>query len=163
MNKNHPKEEMTLVLLKPDALQRNLLGEIVRRFENKGLKVVGLKMLSMDEALVLEHYGKFKDKPFFAGIKKYMTASPIVAIALSGMKAVTVVRTMIGVTKSYEAAPGTIRGDFGMSMGANLVHASDPEEDPSGEVKRFFKPEELFSYQRADFEQVYGEEDRAGE
>jgi nucleoside-diphosphate kinase len=157
MNENHPKEEKTLVLLKPDALQRNLLGEILHRFETKGLKIIGLKMLTMD----LEHYGKFKDKPFFGGIKDYMTSSPIVAIALSGMKAVTVVRTMIGVTKSYEAAPGTIRGDFGMSMGANLVHASDPDEDPTGEVNRFFKPEELFSYQRADFEQVYGVEDRA--
>ena len=161
MNGNHPKEEMTLVLLKPDALQRNLLGEILHRFESKGLKIVGLKMLAMDEALVLEHYGKFKDKPFFAGIKNYMTSSPIVAIALSGMKAVSVVRTMIGVTKSYEAAPGTIRGDFGMSMGANLVHASDPEEHPEEEVARFFKPHELFSYKRIDFDVVYGEEDRS--
>src|SRR5579872_3522726 len=102
MNENHPKEEKTLVLLKPDALQRNLLGEIIHRFEDKGLKVVGLKMLKMDDVLVREHYGKFVDKPFFGGIQKYMSASPIVAIALSGMRAVSVVRTMIGVTKSYE-------------------------------------------------------------
>jgi nucleoside-diphosphate kinase len=160
MNGNHPKEEKTLVLLKPDALQRNLLGEIIHRFEDKGLKVVGLKMLRMDDVLMKEHYGKYEDKPFFAGLKSYMSASPIVAIALSGMKAVSVVRIMIGATKSYEAAPGTIRGDFGMSVQTNLVHASDPAEDPAAEVARFFKPEELFSYQRADFEHVYGEEDR---
>jgi nucleoside-diphosphate kinase len=161
MNENHPKEETTLVLLKPDALQRNLLGEIVHRFEAKGLKIVGIKMVKMDDVLVKEHYGKFEDKPFFAGLKKYMSASPIVAIAFSGIKAVSVVRVMIGATKSYEAAPGTIRGDFAMSMGANLIHASDPAEDPASEVARFFKPGELFSYQRADFEQVYGEEERA--
>lgn len=161
MKENHPKEEKTLVLLKPDALQRNLLGEIIHRFEDKGLKVVGLKMLTMNDALVKEHYGKFEDKPFFGGLKKYMSASPIVAIALSGIKAVSVVRIMIGATKGYEAAPGTIRGDFAMSMGANLVHASDPAEDPAAEVARFFKPEELFSYERVDFEQVYGEEERS--
>lgn len=161
MNENHPKEEKTLVLLKPDALQRNLLGEIIHRFEDKGLKVVGLKMLTMDEVLMKEHYGKYEDKPFFAGLRTYMSSSPIVAIALSGMKAVSVVRIMIGATKSYEAAPGTIRGDFGMSIQTNLVHASDPTEDPAGEVARFFRPSELFSYQRADFEHVYGDEDRA--
>ncbi len=161
MNGNHPKEETTLVLLKPDALQRNLLGEIIHRFEDKGLKVIGLKMLTMDTVLMKEHYGKYEDKPFFAGLKSYMSSSPIVAIALSGMKAVSVVRLMVGATKGYEAVPGTIRGDFAMSVQTNLIHASDAAEDPAGEVKRFFKPEELFSYQRADFEHVYGDEDRA--
>lgn len=161
MAENHPKEEKTLVLLKPDALQRNLLGEIIHRFETKGLKIVGLKMSTMDAALMKEHYGKYEDKPFFAGLKNYMSSSPIVAIALSGMKAVSVVRLMTGATKGYEAAPGTIRGDFAMSIQTNLIHASDPAEDPSGEVARFFKPEELFSYQRADFEHVYGDEDRS--
>ena len=156
MNTNHPKEEKTLVLLKPDALQRNLLGEILHRFEDKGLKIVGLKMLTMDEALMHEHYGKYADKSFFAGLKNFMGSSPIVAVALSGMKAV-----MVGATKGYEAAAGTIRGDFAMSVQTNLIHASDAAEDPEGEIKRFFKPEELFSYQRADFEHVYGEEDRA--
>jgi nucleoside-diphosphate kinase len=161
MKGNHPKEEKTLVLLKPDALQRNLLGEILHRFEIKGLKIVGLKMLTMDETLMIEHYGKYADKSFFAGLKSYMSSSPIVAVALSGMKAVSVVRVMVGATKGYEAAAGTIRGDFAMSIQTNLIHASDPAEDPEGEVKRFFKPEELFSYERADFEHVYGEEDRA--
>jgi nucleoside-diphosphate kinase len=160
MKPSHPKEELTLVLLKPDALQRNLLGEILHRFEIKGLKVAGLKMLHMDDVLVKEHYGKFEDKPFFAGLKTYMSSSPIVAVCLSGIRAVSVVRGMIGATKSYEAAPGTIRGDFGMSMGSNLVHASDPAENPAAEVARFFKENELFSYERSDFEQVYGAEDR---
>lgn len=157
MSGNHPDEEKTLVLLKPDTLQRNLLGEIIHRFEAKGLKIVGLKMLAMDDVLMKEHYGKYEEKPFFAGLKSYMSASPIVAIVLSGKKAVSVVRAMIGSTKSYEAVPGTIRGDFGMSVQSNLVHASDPEENPMEEVKRFFKDEELFSYKRSDFDHVYGD------
>src|SRR5271154_6475409 len=99
MKGNHPKEEKTLVLLKPDALQRNLLGEILHRFEIKGLKVVGLKMLKLDDVLMREHYGKYADKPFFEGLKNYMSSSPIVAVALSGMKAVSVVRIMVGATK----------------------------------------------------------------
>jgi nucleoside-diphosphate kinase len=160
MNTNHPKEEKTLVLLKPDALQRGLLGEIIHRFEDKGLKLVGLKMLRMDDVLMKEHYGKYEDKPFFGDLKKYMASAPIVAIAISGIRAVSVVRTMIGLTKGYEAAPGTIRGDFAMSIQTNLVHASDPTENPQEEVSRFFKDEELFSYQRPDFEFVYGDEDR---
>src|SRR5579871_1238021 len=111
MNGNHSKEEKTLVLLKPDALHRNLLGEIIHRFEIKGLKIVGLKMLRLDDVLLHEHYGKYSDKPFYEGLKKYMSASPIIAIVLSGMKAVSVVRVMVGATKGYEAAAGTIRGD----------------------------------------------------
>ncbi len=161
MNTNHPKEEKTLVLLKPDALQRGLLGEIIHRFEDKGLKIAGLKMITMDEVLMKEHYGKYEDKPFFAGLKAYMTSAPIIAIAVSGIRAVSVVRLMIGATKGYEAAPGTIRGDFAMSIQSNLVHASDPAEAPEEEINRFFKPHELFSYQRPDFEMVYGDEDRS--
>lgn len=154
----HPKEETTLVLIKPDGLQRGLLGEILKRFENKGLKIAGIKMLRMDEVLMNEHYGKYSDKPFFGDLTKYITSAPIVAIAVSGLRAVSTVRTLVGVTKAYEAAPGTIRGDFAMSVQSNLVHASDPEEDPAGEVKRFFKDHELFDYQRPDFEYVYSGE-----
>ena len=142
MKPSHPKEELTLVLLKPDALQRNLLGEILHRFESKGLKVAGIKMLHMDDVLVKEHYGKFEDKPFFAGLKSYMTSSPIVAVALSGIRAVSVVRVMIGATKSYEAAPGTIRGDFGRDWGLkvqqNLVHGSDSTDSASRELGLWF-------------------------
>ena len=161
MNGNHPKEEKTLVLLKPDALHRNLLGEIIHRFEIKGLKIIGLKMLKLDDVLLHEHYGKYSDKPFFAGLKEYMSSAPIVAVVVSGIKAVSAVRIMVGATKGYEAAAGTIRGDFSMSVQTNLIHASDPAEDPEAEIRRFFKPEELFSYQRIDFEFVYGDEERS--
>ena len=157
---NHPKEERTLVLVKPDALQRNLLGEIIHRFERKGLKVIGMKMIRLDDVLLKAHYGKYSDKPFFEGMKKYMSSAPIIAIALSGIKAVSAVRTLIGSTKGYEAAAGTIRGDFGMSVQTNLVHASDPAEKPEEEIARFFKPEELFSYKKVDFDLVYSEEER---
>jgi nucleoside-diphosphate kinase len=158
---NHPKEDRTLVLLKPDALQRNLLGEIIHRLERRGLKIIGLKMMQLDDAILLEHYAHHKDKPFFAGIRDYMKSYPIVAIAISGIKAVTVVRSMVGPTKGFDAPAGTIRGDFSLSMQTNLVHASDPAEDPAGEVSRFFKPEELFSYKKIDFDFLYGEEEKA--
>src|SRR5580704_15648148 len=102
MKGNHPKEEKTLVLLKPDALQRNLLGEIIHRFERKGLKIVGLKMLELDDVLMKEHYGKYSDKPFFNALREYMSSAPIVAIALSGIRAVSTVRIMVGATKGYD-------------------------------------------------------------
>ncbi len=157
---NHPKEEQTLVLIKPDAFQRNLLGEIIHRFERKGLKIIGLKMLHLNEVLLKEHYGKYEDKPFFESLKKYMSSSPIVAIVLSGIKAQSTVRLIVGPTKGYEAPTGTIRGDFSMSVQSNLVHASDPAEDPEKEIRIFFKPNELFSYKRLDFDYIYGEEER---
>jgi nucleoside-diphosphate kinase len=160
MNGNHPKEERTLVLLKPDALQRNLLGEILHRFERKGLKVIGLKMLRMDDVLMNEHYGKYSDKPFFAGLTKYMASSPIVAVVISGINALATVRIIVGPTKAHEAPAGTIRGDFAMSIQSNLVHASDPAENPEEEIKRFFKNDELFSYKRIDFDLVYSEEEQ---
>ena len=147
-----------MILIKPDALQRNLLGEIVNRFEKKGLKIIGLKMLHLDEVLLKEHYGKYEDQPFFKSLKRYMSSSPIVAMVLSGIKAMSVVRVIVGPTKGYEASAGTIRGDFSMSVQSNLVHAST--EDPEKEIKIFFKPEELFSYKRLDFDYIYGEEER---
>jgi nucleoside-diphosphate kinase len=117
-------------------------------------------MLQLDDVLMKEHYGKYSDKPFFNALKEYMSMAPIVAIALSGIRAISTVRIMAGATKGYDATAGTIRGDFSMSIQTNLIHASDPAEDPAGEVARFFKPHELFSYQRPDFEFVYGDEDR---
>lgn len=159
MAKAHPREERTLVLLKPDALQRHLLGEIIHRFERKGLKIAGLKMIQMDETLLNKHYGKYKDKSFFAGLTGHMSRSPIVALVISGIRAVSAVRILVGATKAYEAQPGTIRGDFGLSVQSNLIHASDPDENPEEEVKRFFSDEELFDYQRIDFDLLYGEEE----
>ncbi|MDP3881090.1 MAG: nucleoside-diphosphate kinase [bacterium] len=152
---NHPKEEKTLVLIKPDGIQRALLGEILHRFERKGLKIIGLKMLRLDDVLTKAHYGKYEDKPFFAGLKDFMQSSPIVAVVLCGVNAVKVTRLIVGQTKSYEAIPGTIRGDFAMSMQSNLVHASDPEENPAEEVKRFFEDDELFSYKKINFDLLH--------
>lgn len=156
---HHHKEERTLVLIKPDALQRHLLGEIIHRFERKGLKIIGLKMIEMNGALLKEHYGKYADKPFFKGLTSHMSRSPIVALVISGVRALSTVRILVGATKSYEAAPGTIRGDFGLSVQSNLIHASDPEENPEEEIKRFFQEKELFNYQRIDFDLLYGEEE----
>lgn len=154
----HPKEERTLILLKPDALQRSLLGEVIHRFERKGLRIVGLKMIQLNDALVEEHYGHLKDKPFFAGIKTYIKSSPIVAMVLPGIGAVNAVRIIVGPTKGYEALAGTIRGDFSMSTQSNLVHASDSLETAGKEIKRFFKEEELFDYKKIDFDTVYSGE-----
>lgn len=142
-------------MLKPDAVQRALLGEIIHRFERKGLKIIGLKMIQMDEVLAKSHYGKYVDKPFFEGLKNFMGAAPIVAVVISGVGALKVVRTLIGSTKAYEAAAGTIRGDFAMSTQSNLIHASDPEENPEEEVTRFFSENELFSYKKINFDLLY--------
>ncbi|MFL5734735.1 MAG: nucleoside-diphosphate kinase [Chloroflexia bacterium] len=138
--------ERTLVLLKPDALQRGLIGEITSRFERKGLKLVGMKMMKLDDALLDEHYSHLSHLPFFGDIKRFMMLAPVIAVCWEGVDCVETVRRLCGVTKSREAAPGTIRGDLGMSIQANLVHASDSLETAGKEVPRFFKDEELFDY-----------------
>jgi len=153
-------QEKTLIIIKPDALQRNLLGEIIHRFERKGLKIIGMKMMQLEDVLLEEHYSHHKDKPFFESLKKYMKSSPVVVMALSGIKAVSAVRLIVGPTKGYEADAGSIRGDFSMSGQTNIVHASDSLENAEKEIKRFFKPDELFDYKKIDFEFVYGEEER---
>lgn len=150
--------EKTLVLVKPDGVQRGLIGQILQRFEQKGLKVVGLKMMSVDDAILQEHYKHLADKPFFGSIKDFMKSSPIVALALEGLDAVAAVRLITGVTKARTADAGTIRGDFAMGMQANIVHASDSKENAEKEVKRFFKKDELFNYGRCDFQIVYSGE-----
>ncbi len=138
--------ERTLVLLKPDAVQRGLLGEITTRFERKGLKVVGMKMMQLTDTLLDDHYSHLNHLPFFGDIKKFMMLAPVVAVCLEGVDAIDTVRRICGVTLAREADPGTIRGDFAMSIQANLVHASDSAETASKEVPRFFKDEELFTY-----------------
>ena len=157
----HPHEEQTLIIIKPDALQRSLLGEIVSRFEKKGLKIIGMKMMQLGDVVLDEHYSHHKEKPFFAGLKKFMQSSPVVVMALSGFNAVSAVRLIVGPTKGYEADAGSIRGDLSISGQANIVHASDSPENARAEIGRFFKADELFSYKKADFEFVYGEEERA--
>ena len=151
------KEEQSLIILKPDCLQRNLLGEIIHRFERKGLKVIGLKMIRLEDVILEEHYGHLKDKPFFGDIKKFMKSSPVVVLALAGVNAISAIRVVVGPTKGYEATAGTIRGDFSMSGQSNIVHASDSGESAEAEIKRFFKKEELFHYPKIDTAFIYSD------
>lgn len=152
--------ERSLIIVKPDALQRNLLGEIIHRFERKGLKLVGLKMIAIDDLLVDDHYAHHKDKPFFDGLKKYMQSSPVVVMVLEGFEAIDAIRLLVGPTKSRAADAGSIRGDFAMSVQYNIIHASDSIENATDEVKRFFKADELFDYQKIDFDMIYGSDER---
>jgi nucleoside-diphosphate kinase len=154
-----PKHERTLVLVKPDALQRNLLGEIISRFERKGLKLVGMKMITVNNAKVMEHYGKYSDRPFFESLTTFIQSSPVVAIVVEGLEAVSAVRLIVGPTKGRAADAGSIRGDLAMSNQCNIVHASDPEEDVQAEIDRFFSKEELFDYKKIDQEMVYGSDE----
>ena len=141
--------ERTLVLIKPDALQRDLAGEIIKIFERKGLKLVGIKMMALTDALLDEHYSHLTGRDFFAEIKTFMRSTPIIACCWDGVDCVNTARLLCGITKAREATPGTIRGDYAMSVQANLVHASDSLETASVEIERFFKPEELFDYEDA--------------
>lgn len=142
--------ETTLILLKPDCVQRNLMGEVIGRFENKGLTILGMKMLQLDDALIDEHYGFLSDKPFYPSIVTYMKSSPIVAMAIRGANAVKTIRTMSGATNPVDALPGTVRGDFALSIDGNIMHASDSVETAQEELARFFKSDEIFDYQRLD-------------
>lgn len=151
--------ERTLILIKPDAIQRGLIGKIITRFEEKGLKPVGIKFLKLTDALLSDHYSHLADKPFFGGIRRFMQLTPVVAICLEGLDCVETVRGLCGITKSREAAPGTIRGDWAMSIQANLVHASDSIETAGKEVARFFDASELFEYQSALTSTIYSEDE----
>jgi nucleoside-diphosphate kinase len=153
----HPKEEQTLIIIKPDAIHRGLLGQIMSRFERKGLKIIGMKMIEVSDALVNEHYGHHKEKPFFASLKGYMQSTPVVVVALAGINAVNATRLIVGPTAGHAADAGSIRGDFAMSTQSNLVHASDSVENGQTEIARFFSSEELFDYQRNDFAVVYSD------
>ena len=151
------RQERTLVIVKPDALNRSLAGEIIHRFERKGLKIVGLKMMQLDNAILSEHYSHLTDKPFFPRIAKFMSDWPVIVMALEGMEAVNSVRLLAGETLGRKADAGTIRGDFSMSIQANVVHASDSVENARKELARFFKPEELFNWDRLDLQAIYAE------
>lgn len=151
--------ERTLVLLKPDALQRNLLGEIISRFEKKGLKIVGLKMIKLSEEILEEHYAHHKDKPFFRDLVDFMKSSPVVAMVLEGIEAVKAVRLITGPTSGREADAGSIRGDFSMSQQHNIIHASDSPEIAEKEIQRFFKQDEIFEYQKIDLTAIYSREE----
>lgn len=152
-----PNDEKSLIIIKPDAIQRNLVGEIIKRFENKGLKIVGMKMMSVEDAVLEEHYAHIKDKPFFPGIRDFMKVCPVIVLAVSGINAVSAIRLLVGPTKAWEANAGTLRGDFSLSTQSNIVHASDSVEAGEVEIKRFFKEDEIFSYNKIDTDFVYAE------
>jgi nucleoside-diphosphate kinase len=140
--------ERTLVLVKPDGVQRQLVGRIVGRFEERGLKIVGLKLVQVDTVLAETHYAVHRDKPFFAGLVAFITSSPLVAMALEGPNAIAMVRSMVGATRPHEAAPGSIRGDLAVETAQNLVHASDGAETAATELALWFAPGELVDYPR---------------
>ncbi len=130
--------ERTLVLIKPDGVERGLVGEILSRFEKKGLKIVGLQMLKMDHSLAEKHYAEHKDQPFFAGLINFMTSSPIIAAIIEGEGAVVAVRSLMGCTNPLKSPPGTIRGDYGLVTSHNLIHGSDSLESAKREIELFF-------------------------
>lgn len=138
--------ERTLIILKPDAVQRGLCGRILQRFEDKGLQVVGMKMMRISQQLAETHYEPHRGKPFYAGLVRFMTSSPVIVIALAGKDAIAISRKMMGATFGSKAEPGTIRGDFGVSNSFNLIHGSDSPESAQRELGLFFKPEELVDW-----------------
>lgn len=140
--------EQTLVLVKPDGVQRGLIGEIIHRLERRGLKLIGLKLLQMSPELASAHYEAHVDRPFYAGLVTYITSGPVVALVWQGKDAIQIVRNTMGATNAGAAAPGTIRGDLAVEIGRNLVHGSDGSESATREVSLFFTPEELVSWER---------------
>ena len=147
--------ERTLIILKPDAVQRGLCGEIVTRFEKKGLQIVGMKMMRIGQQLAETHYEPHKGKPFYPGLVKFMTSSPVVVLALAGKDAIAISRKMMGATFGSKAEPGTIRGDFGVSNSFNLIHGSDSPEAAQRELGLFFKADELLQWTPAGQGWVY--------
>lgn len=147
--------EQTFVILKPSTIRRFLVGDVLTRIQHKGLIISGIKMMQLDEKILREHYAHLVDRPFFPSLVESMTATPVIVMVLKGKEAVAVVRSMTGATNSRNAAPGTIRGDFGMSGQENIVHASDSPENAVIEINRFFKPEEIFDYEPCTLRQLY--------
>lgn len=151
--------ERSLILFKPDAVQRRLAGRILSRFEDKGLRIVGMKLMRISRDLAEKHYEAHKTKPFYPGLVRFMTSSPVVALCLEGKDVIQIVRRMVGKTFGPEAESGTIRGDFGASKSYNLIHASDAPDTAKREVELFFRAEELLEWTPTDFEWVYDVQD----
>lgn len=147
--------QQTLIILKPSTIQRGLIGEVIDRFQKKGLIVAGIKMMQLTEPLLREHYAHLVDRPFFPSLIASMMATPVIVMCLRGKDVVEVVRAMTGATNSRKALPGTIRGDFGMSGQENIIHASDSPENAAIEINRFFKSEEIFDYNPITFRATY--------
>lgn len=147
--------ERTYLMVKPDGVQRGLCGEIVSRFEKKGLKLVAMKLMVIPKETAENHYGEHKGKKFYDSLISYITSGPVLAMVWEGENAVTVCRTLMGKTNPQESAPGTIRGDYGMVTGVNLIHGSDSPESAAREISIFFKPEELVDYTRDSDKWIY--------
>ncbi len=141
--------ERTLVLVKPDGVQRGLIGEVINRLEHRGLKLVGMKLMEVDDALARQHYGEHVDRPFFGGLVEFITSAPVVAMAWEADNAVEAVRNTMGQTNPTSSPPGTIRGDLGLDIGRNLVHGSDSPESAQRELSLFFSDGELLDYTRS--------------
>lgn len=152
--------EKTVVLVKPDGLQRGLVGEIISRFERKGLKLLGIKMMTMTDEIIDEWYAHHKDKDFFDDLKKFMTWTPIVVMVWEGLEVIPAVRKVVGITKGREAEAGSIRGDLGMSGSQNLIHASDSQEAAEKEIKLIFSDDEVFGYESGMECLIYDDKDR---
>lgn len=140
--------EQTLILIKPDGVQRGLIGEVIGRIERKGLRVHGLKMLQMDAAMARRHYAEHLEKPFYKDLSEFITSAPLVAMVAEGPSAVAHVRNLVGATDPKDSPPGSIRGDYGLTIGMNIIHASDSPERAKQEVALFFRPEEVLDYTR---------------
>lgn len=140
--------ERTLIIFKPDCVHRNLVGRILTRFEEKGLRIAGMRLQKSPRGQVEQHYAVHKERPFYSSLVEFMTAGPVIIAVLEGPEAITVVRRMLGATNGRQAEAGTIRGDFGLDQQYNLVHASDGPDTAAQEIRLFFKPEELYSYER---------------
>lgn len=147
--------EKTLIIAKPDAVQRGLVGEIIRRLETKGLKLIGIKMLSLNSELLQEHYSEHLEKDFYAGLEEFMKSSPVVVMAWEGYECVDSVRLIVGATNPRQATAGTIRGDLAIGTGRNLIHASDSKQSGESEVNMFFKADELFEYDKSEYVHIY--------
>lgn len=152
--------ERTVVLIKPDGVQRGLIGEIIHRFEVKGLKLSALKMMNMTDEIIDEWYAHHKDKPFFPSLKAFMTSYPIVAMVWEGIEAASVVRKMIGITQARQAEPGTVRGDYAISTQMNLIHASETAEAAQKELGILFSDTDIFTWERTDSPHLYGADER---
>lgn len=152
--------EKTVVLVKPDGVQRGLIGEIIARFENKGLKLCALKMMNMTDEIIDEWYAHHKERSFFPALKSFMTSYPIVAMSWEGVEAASVVRKMIGITQARQAEPGTIRGDYAISTQMNLIHASESKEAAEKELGIIFADNDLFTWERTDTPHLYGADEK---
>jgi nucleoside-diphosphate kinase len=151
--------ERTLIILKPDAVQRRLVGRVLQRFEDKGVAIAGMKLMHISRDLAERHYAPHKGKPFYPGLIDYITSGPVVVMVLQGNRCIETSRTLMGKTFGYEAAPGTIRGDFGASRSFNLVHGSDSAESAANEIALYFRKDELLDYMPAGSDWVYPKND----